>query len=145
MCFQNRKLILRYSQYHVVNDLLNTLFSIEFCLWNFSLPGPRVYPFTTPEAFPWCRNLLKLATQFPGIATRRLLLNSAQMELGALGELQLQSRVANGRSHASFLSLYHIPTGTLGLAVSTMTVWTGFKQQHSASDDAKSAQRRIEF
>jgi len=23
--------------------------------WNFSLLGPRVYPFTTPGAFPWCR------------------------------------------------------------------------------------------
>jgi len=44
----------------------------EVCIWNFSLPGPKVYPFTIPEAFPWCRHLPELATQFPGIATRRL-------------------------------------------------------------------------
>jgi len=40
--------------------------------WNFSLPGPRVYLFTTPGAFPCCRYLFELATQFPGIATWRL-------------------------------------------------------------------------
>jgi len=26
-----------------------------------SLPGPRLYPFITPGAFPWCRHLLELA------------------------------------------------------------------------------------
>jgi len=31
-------------------------------------------------------------------------LNNAQMGLGALDELQLRSRGANGRSHTSFLS-----------------------------------------
>jgi len=36
-------------------------------------------------------------------------LNNAQMELGALGVLQMRSRGANGRSHThtSFLPLYH--------------------------------------
>jgi len=38
-------------------------------VWNFSLPRPGVYPFTTPGAFPWCRHLLEIATQFPGITT----------------------------------------------------------------------------
>jgi len=36
------------------------------------------------------------------------------MELGALGEQQMRSRGANGRSH-SFLPLYHPSNGTLGL------------------------------
>jgi len=39
------------------------------------------------------------------------------MGLGALGELQMQSRVANGRQHTSFLSpKYHPPKEKLGLA-----------------------------
>jgi len=43
------------------------------------------------------------------------MLNNAQMGLGAVGQLQLRSRVANGRSHTSFLS--HPRNGTLGIAV----------------------------
>jgi len=35
---------------------------------DFLLPVPRVYPFTTPGAFPWCRYLLEMAAQFLGIA-----------------------------------------------------------------------------
>jgi len=38
------------------------------------------------------------------------------MGLGALGELQMRSRRANGRSHTSFLPPVHPPNGTLGLA-----------------------------
>jgi len=44
----------------------------SFCIRNFSLPGPRVYPFTNPVAFPCCQHLLEMATQFPGIATWKL-------------------------------------------------------------------------
>jgi len=40
-------------------------------IWNFLLPGARVYLFTTTRAFPCCRRLLELAAQFPGIATWR--------------------------------------------------------------------------
>jgi len=43
-----------------------------FTLLNYTLPGPRVYPFTTLRAFPGWQHLLELATQFPGITTRRL-------------------------------------------------------------------------
>jgi len=47
--------------------------SIPFvCIWNFSLSGPKVYLFTTLGAFMWSRHLLELASQFPGIATRKL-------------------------------------------------------------------------
>jgi len=49
---------------------------------------------------------------------------------------------ANGRSHTSFCPLYHPPKSTLGLAALEMTQWTGFKEQHSASDDKKSAQTK---
>jgi len=38
------------------------------------------------------------------------------MGLGALGELQMQSR-GDGRLHASFLSLHHPPNAAPGLAV----------------------------
>jgi len=38
------------------------------------------------------------------------------MGLGAIGELQMRSRGPNGRSHTNFMSLYHPPKGTLGLA-----------------------------
>jgi len=31
--------------------------------------------------------------------------------------------------------MYHPPNGTLGLAAVQMTLWTGLKQQHSASDN----------
>jgi len=70
-------------------------------------PGPKVYPFTNSGAFPLYRHLFELTTQFLRIATRievADMLNNAQMGLGALGKLQLQSRGANGRPYTSFLS-----------------------------------------
>jgi len=35
--------------------------------------------------------------------------------LGALGELQMRSRGANGRSQLAFCPLYHPPNGTLDM------------------------------
>jgi len=62
-------------------------------------------------------------------------LNNAQMGLGALGEMQMRSRGANGRLHTIVsCSLYHPPNGHLVWRLSIMTLWTGFKQQYFASE-----------
>jgi len=58
------------------------------------------------------------------------------MELGALGELQMRNRGANGRSHTiTSCLLYHTPNGTLGLAALDDDTWTDSKELHSTSDD----------
>jgi len=59
------------------------------------------------------------------------------MELGTLGELQMRSRGANGRSHEPPVPCTTLQmVGHLVWRLSKMTLWTGLKQQHSASDDA---------
>jgi len=51
----------------------------KLCIWPAS--GTEGRSFTIPGAIPWSRHLLELATQFPGIATRRLLTRPPMLEL----------------------------------------------------------------
>jgi len=98
-----------------------TLINFKLCIWNFSLPRPRVYPFTIPGAFPWYRHLLVLATQFPRIAMRR---------------------------RSTFLSPvlpFKRDTWFCGSRWRHCEMWTGLKQQQSASDDTTSAQTKKNF
>jgi len=109
----------------------------RICIWNFSLLGSRVYPFTTtPEAFTCCRHLLEMTTQFPTTYWHWIVpLNNAQMGLGALGELRCRAEEQTADHILASCSCTTFQMGHLVWRLSMLSLWTGFKQ-HFASDES---------
>jgi len=61
--------------------------------------------------------------------------------VGICSSLLLNLQTAYHNHILASCPIHHLPKGTLGLAALTMTLrslWTGFKEQHLASDDTKS-------